>query len=124
MKGFAKLVCAFVLLTGCATPTERKPVDVSGKWTFQVETGRAVTNGAMTVERLPQGYGGTLTTDQGNNVLPIRSLTVQASKIALVVESPNGNVTFEGTLSSDGRSFDGIVTYFTGQRFPMKGSKL
>ena len=124
MRRFAIVVCAFNLLVACAVgPSQRNPIDVSGQWQFQVDTGRAVTNGAMTVNRTAQGFGGTLTTDQGNNVLPIRSLTIEATKMLLVVESPNGSVTFDGTVSADGRSFDGTVTYYTGDRFPMRGNK-
>src|SRR5262245_64214603 len=108
MRRLAIIVCVLTLLGACtAAPPQHNPVDVSGQWRFQVDTGRAVTNGAMTVSRTAQGYGGTLTTDQGNNVLPIRSLTIEESKMLLVVESPNGNVTFDGALSSDGRWVEG-----------------
>jgi hypothetical protein len=46
------------------------------------------------------GYKGTLTTDQGNNVLPVRSLTVQGSALN-----------------------KGKVTYYNGQEFPMSGRR-
>ncbi len=39
------------------------------------------------------------------------------------VGSPNGNATFKGALSADASSFDGTVTYHTGQKFPMTGKR-
>ena len=77
----------------------------------------------MTIAAAEQGYRGTLTTDQGSNVLPVRSLTLDGSDMNMIVESPNGNVVFKGQLNSDGRSFQGTVTYHTGQNFPMSGIK-
>ena len=77
----------------------------------------------MTIASTEQGYRGTLTTNQGNNVLPVRSLTLDGSDMNMTVESPNGNVVFKGLLNPDGRSFQGTVTYHTGQSFPMSGSK-
>ena len=82
-----------------------------------------MTHGAMTIAKAGQGYQGTLTTDQGSNVLPVRSLTLDGSDLNMIVESPNGKVVFKGLLNSDGRSFQGTVTYHTGQNFPMSGSK-
>ena len=88
-----------------------------------MQTGASVTHGAMTIAKAGQGYQGTLTTDQGSNVLPVRSLTLDGSDLNMIVESPNGKVVFKGLLNSDGRSFQGTVTYHTGQNFPMSGSK-
>jgi hypothetical protein len=41
----------------------------------------------------------------------------------MLVESPNGNVTFKGTLSADAQTFQGKVTYHNGQEFPMSGRR-
>ena len=90
---------------------------------FEVKTGNTVAHGAMTLTADGSGYRGTLTTDQGNNVLPVRSLTLAGSNMDMLVESPNGNVTFKGALSADASSFAGTVTYHNGQKFPMTGTK-
>jgi len=100
-----------------------KAPDLAGDWVFEVQTGRNVAHGAMTLVADGTAYKGTLTTDQGNNVLPVRSLTLQGSALNMLVESPNGNVTFIGTLATDARTFQGKVTYHNGQEFPMSGRR-
>jgi hypothetical protein len=117
-------ICLTVALAGCAshsTARDRTP-DLAGRWTFQVLTGGDdATQGAMTLVANRDGYSGTLTTDQGANTLVVRSLALDGADMRMLVESPDGNVTFEGLLSPSGASFDGTVTYHTGQRFPMSG---
>ena len=110
------------LLAGCAANSVRAP-DLAGDWVFEVQTGQNVAHGAMTLIGDGPGYTGTLTTDQGNNVLPVRSLTLQGSDLSMLVESPNGNVTFKGTLADDAQTFQGKVTYYNGQTFPMSGRR-
>ena len=121
------IACLLIFLSqlvGCAASPRVSAPDLTGDWTFEVKTGAtSVTHGAMTITTGGQGYQGTLTTNQGNNVLPVRSLTLDGSDMNLIVESPNGNVVFKGLLNSDGRSFQGTVTYHTGQSFPMSGNK-
>jgi len=120
----ACLCFACALLVGCANSPERsKAPALAGDWVFEVQTGTNVTHGAMTLVADGAGYTGTLKTDQGNNVLPVRSLTVQGSDMSMLVESPNGNVTFKGTLAADAQTFEGKVTYYNGQVFPMSGRR-
>src|SRR5688572_32209686 len=126
MKTIASLCLAICLLSGCAEnpPTGEAPTrSLAGDWAFEVKTGNSVAHGAMTLTANGSGYRGTLTTDQGNNVLPVRSLTLAGSNMDMLVESPNGNVTFKGTLSSDASSFQGTVTYHNGQQLPMIGTR-
>jgi hypothetical protein len=121
------IVClcfAVALLAGCAGTSKRETApDLAGDWVFEVQTGKNVTHGAMTLVADGASYKGTLTTDQGNNVLPVRSLLLQGSAMNMLVESPNGNVSFQGTLSSDAQTFEGKVTYHNGQEFPMSGRR-
>ena len=120
----AGLCFAVALLAGCASSSVRaKAPDLAGDWVFEVQTGQSVTHGAMTLVADGASYTGTLTTNQGNNVLPVRSLTLQGSDMNLLVESPNGNVTFKGALSTDAQTFQGKVTYHNGQEFPMSGRR-
>jgi hypothetical protein len=121
---FAGLCFAVVLLVGCAGSPERATApDLAGDWVFEVQTGQNVAHGAMTLVADGASYKGTLTTDQGNRVLPVRSLTLQGSDMNMLVESPNGNVTFVGTLSTDSQTFQGKVTYHNGQQYPMSGRR-
>jgi hypothetical protein len=126
MKTIASLCLAICLLSGCAEipPTgEATTRSLAGDWVFEVKTGNSVAHGAMTLTADGSDYRGTLTTDQGNNVLAVRSLTLAGSNMDMLVESPNGNVTFKGTLSADASSFQGTVTYHNGQQFPMTGTR-
>lgn len=120
----ACLCFAVALLAGCAGSPERpKAPDLAGDWVFEVQTGQNVAHGAMTFLADGASYKGTLTTDQGNNVLPVRSLTLQGSDLSMLVESPNGNVTFKGTLAGDAQTFQGKVTYYNGQIYAMSGRR-
>lgn len=117
---------AFVMfaLAGCASVTDGGEPDMSGAWAFEVLTGpNSVTHGEMTLVVDGDGYRGTLTTDQGANVLTVRLLQLEGPDMRMLVESPNGPVTFEGILDPTGATFQGAVTYHTGQRFQMSGSR-
>lgn len=117
---------ALVLLAGCVgTPGRPRDSahDLAGRWTFTVKTGRSVVQGAMTLLAEGEQYRGTLTTDQGDNVLKVRSMILNGTELAMTVDSPQGVVTFKGVLNADARSFDGVVTYHNGQSFPMSGVK-
>jgi hypothetical protein len=119
------LCLALWLLAACAS-TDRPASDrpsLAGSWVFEVQTGTNVTHGSMILSGEKQHYTGTLTTDQGSNVLPIRSLVMDGSRMDMTIESPNGLVTFQGALSADIRTFLGTVTYHTGQSFPMSGTR-
>lgn len=121
---FACLCFAVALLTGCAGSSERAAAPtLAGDWVFEVQTGQNVTRGALALVADGAAYKGTLTTDQGNNVLPVRSLTLQGSDMNMLVESPNGKVTFKGTLAANAQTFEGKVTYYNGQVFPMSGRR-
>lgn len=117
---------ALLLLSGCVgTPGRPRDSghDLAGRWTFTVNTGRSVVQGAMTLVADGVQYQGTLTTDQGDNVLKVRSMILNGTELAMTVDSPQGVVTFKGVLNADARSFDGVVTYHNGQSFPMSGVK-
>src|SRR5688572_15250804 len=112
------------VLIGCAQTAPRgKATNLSGHWAFEVQTGQNTVHGAMTLTGQGDIYQGTLTTDQGNNVLKIRALMLDGADMTMVVDSPQGEVRFKGALNPDARSFKGDVTYHNGQTFPMAGSR-
>lgn len=123
---------AIVLLalaaTGCTSGPLRPggdPVDLSGHWRLEIRTGADTpTLGAMTLASNGPDYRGTVTTNRGNNVLPVTSLVRDGSTIHLRVESPQGEVVFDGELSPTAESFEGTLRYHTGDRFPMTGSRV
>ena len=122
-----RMACWYVavtLLAGCAANSQRaKTPDLAGDWVFEAQTGENVAHGAMTLVADGASYKGTLTTDQTDKVLPVRSLTLQGSELSMLVESPEGNVTVKGTLAEDAQSFQGKVIYFNGQIIPMSGHR-
>ena len=117
------LVLLLPLLVACAARTAAdRPdptPDLSGAWEFDMDVGSHVTLGAFTLERRADGYGGELTTNRGPNRLPVRSVALARDSVTMVVESPNGLVTFHGVLAGDARTMTGKVLYHNGQTYPM-----
>jgi len=113
------MLAAFALafVSACATT----PVgDLSGDWRFRVDvSAERVTLGEMRLERAPTGYVGVLTTNRGDNQLPVQSFTLTGADVTMVVISPQGVVTFEGQLSDDAAAMEGTMTYHNGERYPM-----
>jgi hypothetical protein len=112
----------FLLLTsaiGCVASAPRAAVpDLAGAWDFTVDLGSSVTPGSMTLVRSGTTWTGELRA-AGPNALPVRSVTLTGRTVDLTVESPEGPVTFRGTLDTDGNRMQGEVTYHGGRRFPM-----
>jgi hypothetical protein len=101
--------------------TRARP-DLSGTWDFSVDMGERVTTGELSLQRAPQGYAGTIM-PEGSSALPVRSLTLAGDSITMIVETPEGPVTFEGALGSDARGMRGIVHYHGGQDLPLNARK-
>jgi hypothetical protein len=119
MKPLIACLCfAVALLAGCAASP-----NLAGDWVFEAQMGENVAHGAMTLVADGASYKGTLTTDQIDNVLPVRSLTLRGSDLNMLVEAPDGNVTFKGTLANDAQTFQGKAIYQDGQTFPMTGRR-
>ena len=117
----ACLYVAVILFAGCvANP---KTPNLAGDWVFEAQTGENVAHGAMTLVADGASYKGTLTTDQTDNVLPVRSLTLQGAELSMLVESPEGNVTFKGTLADDAQTFQGKVIYYDGRMISMSARR-
>ena len=117
----ACLYVAVILFAGCvANP---KTPNLAGDWVFEAQTGENIAHGAMTLVADGASYKGTLTTDQTDNILPVRSLILQGSNMSMLVESPEGNITVKGTLADDAQTFQGKVIYFNGQTFAMSGRR-
>jgi hypothetical protein len=119
MKRTAALAAA-LLLTACATI---QTPGLQGTWTFKVPTAGGVTNGVIRLSGPGDRLGGSLTTDQGDEVLPIKAVDRRGRALRIVVGSPQGDVVFTGQLDVDAAGFDGVVVYHTGQSFPMCGRR-
>ena len=100
------------------------PVSLAGAWSFRIDTGGGrITLGRLQLAPAAGGYAGTLTTNRGDNVLPVPSFTVLGAEVRMRVESPQGAVTFAGALTPGARAFTGTLTYHDGQRFPLSATK-
>lgn len=126
MKSIQLLFACMLLIiaSGCATSrsaSDHAATTLSGTWNIEIDTGRGMTVGTLLINREVAGREGSLTTNRGTNVLPVRSLTLDGRAIVLSVESPNGMVLFSGELSRDGQILQGKVNYHDGQVFSMKG---
>ena len=56
-------------------------MSLAGDWSFRIDTGGGrITLGRLQLAPAAGGYTGTLTTNRGDNVLPVRSFTVLARK--------------------------------------------
>jgi hypothetical protein len=114
---------ALACLAACVTGRTAPP-SLAGEWSFRIETGAGrVTNGWLSLTPAGRDYAGRLTTDRGNQVLPVRSFTVDGEAVRMHVESPQGAVTFAGALAQGGRAFAGTLTYHDGQRFALSATR-
>jgi hypothetical protein len=113
---------ATVLKTTCAKGTPAgaaaNPPDLAGLWDFYLDVGGVPSFGLLSIGRLDERYGGTLTPVRTAPVV-LRSLTVSDQDVRMVVGSREGDVTFNGVLSGSADRMCGIVTYHGGQLLPM-----
>ena len=125
-------LAAAALVGGCAarhapSPTTTAP-DATGRWDFSMNVGQRVSTGEVWLYRRGGDYTGTVTV-RGTNALPVRSLTVRtpsaatAAAVAMTVDTPEGPVTFAGTLAPDGGAMQGTVTYHAGERFSFEARR-
>ena len=114
---------ALTCLTACVAG-RAAPQSLAGEWSLRIEAAPdRVTNGWLSLAGAERGYTGMLTTDRGNNVLPVRSFTVEGAAVRMIVDSPQGAVTFAGTLAPGARAFAGTVTYHDGRPFPLRATR-
>jgi hypothetical protein len=74
---------------------------------------------SVPVER---GWAGSLTPDS-TNTLAIRVLTVDGDSVRMIVASREGDVRFQGRLTNDARTMEGIVEYHGGALLPMTATR-
>ncbi|MBC7898015.1 MAG: hypothetical protein H7066_21515 [Cytophagaceae bacterium] len=92
--------------------------DLAGRWDFSVDLGTRTTPGVLWLFLRGGEYTGTLS-PQGTNALPVRSLVLRRDQVAMTVDTPEGPVTFDGTIGESGAAMQGIVTYHQGVRYPL-----
>ena len=107
-----------------ASPSTAPTRDVTGRWDLRVEMGADRTSrGELWLFPRGEEFTGTVSMQGAPNTLPVRMLTLRGEQIAMTVDSPEGPITFDGTLSANGQSLQGTLVYHHGQKFPMSADK-
>jgi len=92
--------------------------DLQGLWDFTMRVGERSSPGFFALGPVEGGWAGSLTLYL-TNTLAIRVLTVEGDSVRMVVASREGDVVFQGRLTDNGRTMEGIVEYHGGARLPM-----
>ncbi|MEW5931912.1 MAG: hypothetical protein AB1941_30965 [Gemmatimonadota bacterium] len=104
-----------------ATTPEGGP-DLQGLWDFTMRVGERSSPGFFALGPVEAGWAGSLTLYL-TNTLAIRVLTVDGDSVRMVVASREGDVVFQGQLTDNGRTMEGIVDYHGGARLPMTATR-
>ena len=96
--------------------------DLQGLWDFTMRVGERTSPGFFALGPVEQGWAGSLTLYL-TNTLAIRVLTVDGDSVRMVVASREGDVRFNGRLTDNGRTMEGIVDYHGGARLPMRATR-
>ena len=96
--------------------------DLQGLWDFTMRVGARTSTGFFALGPVERGWAGSITPDS-TNTLAIRTLTVDGDSVRMVVASREGDVRFQGRLTDDGRTKQGIVEYPGGARLPMTATR-
>lgn len=99
------------------TATQATP-DLQGVWDFAMRMGERTSPGFFALGPVERGWAGSITMYL-TNTLAIRTFTIEGDSVRMVVASREGDVKFQGRLSSDARTMEGIVDYHGGVRVPM-----
>lgn len=91
-------------------PAPAGEFDLVGTWDFTVDAGGQTIPGEMVITRSGATYGGTLT-PQGMQQATIRTVTITARRVVVLVDTPDGEATFDGTMAVDNRTLTGAVAY-------------
>lgn len=95
--------------------------DLSGSWDFSVDAGGQTIPGEITLTRSGTSYTGTVV-PQGLPSSTVRSATITGDRVAMLIDSSDGEVSVDAVLSADGRSMSGTVL-FQGQSLGFSARK-
>lgn len=107
----------------CPVPTTKpsQPPELSGLWDVLMDVEGIPSFGFLSVGTSGSELGGSLALTPG--VVVVRSLKSDGQAVAMIVASREGDVRFDGSLTSDGKRMCGIVSYHGGQKFGMIAQK-
>lgn len=96
--------------------------NLHGNWDFLMLPQGAPSFGVMSIGFVGAEYGGALVPVRTAPVV-LRGVTLEGSRVRMVVASTEGDVIFDGRLSAKGDFMCGTVTYHGGATFPMVAQK-
>ena len=96
--------------------------NLHGHWDFLMVPRGVPSFGVMTIGFVGREYGGSLAPSRTAPVV-LRTVTVDRSRVRLLVASREGDVVFAGRISAKGDYLCGTVTYHGGEVFPMIAQK-
>lgn len=96
--------------------------DLQGLWDFTMRVGERTSTGFFALGPVERGWAGSLTPDS-TNTLAIRVLTVVGDSVRMIVASREGDVRFQGRLTNNARTMEGIVEYHGGALLPMTATR-
>lgn len=101
-----------------ATTASGEAPNLHGNWDFVFDANGTPNFGLLAIGRVDGGYGGSLSLWRTAPVV-IRSIALSGNAIRMAVDTPGGDVLFDGRLSAKGDRMCGTVTYHGGRTFPM-----
>ncbi len=111
-----------VAQTTAAATTVGSGPDLQGLWDFTMRVGERMSPGFFALGPVERGWAGSLT-PYLTNTLAIRTLTVDGDSVRMVVASREGDVRFQGRLTDNGHTMEGIVEYHGGVLVPMRATR-
>lgn len=92
-----------------------------GTWDFTVDAGGQTIPGEMVIGRSGAAYTGTVT-PQGMSAATVRTVTINGQRVTILIDTPDGEATFDGTITADNRTMTGTVA-FQGQSLGFNARK-
>lgn len=107
--------------SGAPPPVSEAPI-LHGNWDFLMDVGGEPSFGLMSIGFNGNVYGGSVT-PVSTAPVTVRQITMTGNNVRMEVASPDGDILFNGTLSSKGDRLCGTVTYHGGRTFSMVAQK-
>jgi hypothetical protein len=106
-----------------ASPSAAPSRDVTGRCDFRMETGPGshCAGGTLAVSPWRGVYRHCDGAGQERAACPYAH--ARGERIAMTVDTPEGAVTFDGTLNANGQSLQGTLIYHHGEKFPFSADK-
>jgi hypothetical protein len=105
-----------------AEATDGEAPNLHGNWDFLMVPQGSPSFGVLSIGFVGSEYGGALMPVRTAPVV-LRGITLEGSRVRMVVASTEGDVIFDGRLSARGDFMCGTVTYHGGATFPMVAQK-